>query len=97
MASGQFGLCSLRLAEGSLAGATHTGLVPSGQAADLADAANLLRHGWPTQLAIDPRGFGFALAGLFAQAGGASQLVTLGQGRGRLQMQIDLADHADPG
>ena len=80
-----------------MAGATHPGLVPSGQATDLADAANLLRHGWPAQLAIDPRGFGFALAGLLAQAGGASQFVTLGQGRGGLQMQLYLAFHADPG
>ena len=40
---------------------------------------------------------GFALASLLAQAGGASQFVTLGQGRGGLQVQLDLAGHADPG
>jgi len=97
LASGQFGLCSLRLAVGSLTGAADSRFVVGRQAPDVAAGAIPVRHGRPAQLAIDARGLGFALAGLLAQTGGASQLVTLGQGRGRLQMQIDLADHADPG
>ena len=40
---------------------------------------------------------GFALAGFLAQAGRASQLIAPGHGRGGLQVQLDLAGHADPG
>ena len=81
----------------SLASSANSGLVPRFQAPRSAAAAEIVGHGWPAQLAIEPRGSRLALAGLLAQAGGASQLVTLGQGRGGLQVQLDLAGHADPG
>ena len=97
LASGQFGLCSLRLAVGSLTGAADSRFVVGRQAPDVAAGAIPVRHGRPAQLAIDARGLGFAFAGLLAQAGWANQLVTLGHGRRGLQMQLYLTFHANPG
>ena len=81
----------------SLASSANSGLVPRFQAPRSAAAAEIVGHGWPAQPPIGPRGMGFASAGLLAQAGGASQRRTFGQGRGGLQMQLDLAGHAYPG
>ena len=81
----------------SLASSANSGLVPRFQAPRSAAAAEIVGHWWPAEPPIGPRGMGFASAGLLAQAGGASQFVTLRQGRGGLQMQLDLAGHAYPG
>ena len=81
----------------SLASSANSGLVPCFQAPRSAAAAEIVSHWWPALAPVRPRGMGFAFAGLLAQAGGASQLVTLRQGRGGLQVQLDLAGHADPG
>ena len=80
----------------ALAGAADAGLVPRFQAPDVTERTIVVRHGWSAQSTIEPRRVRLALALLFSQAGGARHRLVLGHGRGGLQMQLDLAGHADP-